>query len=44
MLQNLPSTPQTLINWKWEEIEPHYTNLVVRPLTATALGFVMCRL
>jgi oligoendopeptidase F len=36
MLQNLPTTPQDLINWKWEEIEPHYADLAVRPLTATS--------
>jgi oligoendopeptidase F len=33
MLKNLPSTPQALIAWTWPEIEPHYYDLAVRPLT-----------
>ncbi len=36
MLKNLPTTPQALINWKWEEIEPHYEDLAVRPLAASS--------
>ncbi len=33
MLKNLPSTPQALIAWNWNEIEPHYNDLTARPLT-----------
>jgi oligoendopeptidase F len=33
MLKSLPSTPQALIVWNWNEIEPHYTDLATRPLT-----------
>ena len=34
MLQNLPSTASTLIDWTWAEIEPHYRDLDSRALTA----------
>jgi oligoendopeptidase F len=33
MLQNLPTTPQALIEWQWPEIESHYKDLASRPLT-----------
>ena len=33
MLQNLPSTPNTLIQWNWPEIEPYYKDLESRSLT-----------
>jgi hypothetical protein len=33
LLKDLPSTPAALINWKWEEIEPHYKIIEACPLT-----------
>jgi oligoendopeptidase F len=34
MLKNLPTTPEELIAWTWEEVEPHYKDLEARPLAA----------
>lgn len=32
MINDLPSTPQEIINWTWSLIEPHYKRLDSRPL------------
>ncbi len=34
MLKNLPNTPEELIAWTWQAIEPHYQDLAARPLAA----------
>ncbi len=33
MLKNLPTTPEALITWSWDEIEPYYQELESRHLT-----------
>ena len=35
MLKNLPTTPETLLDWSWTEIEPYYQELESRSLTAS---------
>jgi oligoendopeptidase F len=32
MLKNLPTTPEELIAWSWDEAAPHYSDLESRPL------------
>ena len=34
MLVSLPQDPKTLLNWSWQDIEPHYQDLAARTLTA----------
>jgi oligoendopeptidase F len=38
MLKNLPTTPETLLDWTWPEVEPHYKDLESRPLTAAGVS------
>jgi oligoendopeptidase F len=35
MLKNLPITPQEIITWTWDSIEPHFKDLEARPLNAS---------
>ncbi len=37
MLKNLPTTPESLVDWTWPEIEPYYADLTARPLENTSL-------
>ncbi len=34
MPSSLPQDPKTLLNWSWQEIEPHYQDLAARTLSA----------
>ena len=32
MLKNLPTTPEELLAWNWDQVQPHYLDLESRPL------------